>query len=165
VREGEPGWDGCLSPRSRVGGEGERFANAFHGSQLGIKGSPAFRGTSLFVCNTLSFRKKSVFSLPGNFKWLLIIYLGENMLFSPLHASRSLMAFSSCPQALGKGLEMWQHFGSCLRNVLLACEKPPSKFCRVTSLRRDKSSRSQALSKAGQLKKSSLALFQSCSSP
>lgn len=83
------------------------------------------------------------------------------MLFFPLHASRNLVTFPSCPQALEKRLEMWQDFGLCVRNLLLACEKPPSKFCHVICLRRDKSSCSQVLVRAGQLKKNPPELYSS----
>lgn len=72
--------------------------------------------------------------------------------FSP-RVSRNLVTFSSCPQALEKELEMWQDFGLWVRNVLLACENPPSKFCQVICLWREKSSHSWALTKSRQIKK------------
>lgn len=78
------------------------------------------------------------------------------------------MTFSSCPQALEK--KTWNVAGFWLVcQICAAClqkkKKTPSKFCQVISLWRDKSSCSQALAEAGQLNKSSLALFQSHGSP
>lgn len=68
----------------------------------------------------------------------------------------------------GFGKKTWSVAGFWLVcQICAAClqKKPPSKFCQVISLWRDKSSCSQALAEAGQLKKSSLALFQSHGSP
>lgn len=90
---------------------------------------------------------------------------GRKYALFPPHASRNLVTFSSHPKALEKGLEMWQDFGLCVRNVPLACEKPPSKFFQVISPQRDKSSLSQALTKAGQLKKNPPKLYSSLTAP
>lgn len=76
-----------------------------------------------------------------------------------------MVTFPSCPQALEKSLKMCQDFGLCVRNVLLACEKPPSEFSQDKSPWRDKSSCSQALPKSGQLKTSATSLYSSLTAP